>query len=440
MTAGPFSRRRFILQGAGIACGPVLNATSVLAAGTPSPLERPLAEARVPMKAVAVCNPFGYPSRHATDDRYAQNPYRSGWPSWSEAMPVFLKEALREAGFDGLRLAICPGPLLEAQQNRDEPRLDLLIEMILAACDDIVRDGFRCILDMHMDGYYPPAAYTSVNLVDGPTGPNFNLVVEMERRIAAVIAGRYAPSEICLEVFNEAPPSVGRADWEAQITQLYRAVRAEMPRHPIMISGINYASSEGLTLLDPKVFDDLTLFTFHCYEVPVFTHQGSDNGVVKYFSRLPFPPTGTRAEADYSVGGRARAAVQADYMGGRIRADQRDAYLDTIRYYLDEIYGTPRDGTWLRRYAYEPVAAWADRCGVARYRINLGEFGVWGDMMGRRNADVTSKANYLRAARQGAESLGFGWCVWELENPATGWRIVDGQRRLVPAYTAALFD
>jgi hypothetical protein len=62
--------------------------------------------------------------------------------------------------------------------------------------------------------------------------------------------------------------------------------------------------------------------------------------------------------------------------------------------------------------AFEQVAAWADRHGIARDAIFLGEFGVVRTHWQYQGADEASRARWLETVRGEAERLGFSWSVW----------------------------
>lgn len=364
--------------------------------------------------------------------RYAKDPWAAGRNRTAE-IPDRLLSSVVTAGFDGLRLAIDPGPMLA---TTDEPWLDYLTSQIISSVDKITSRRLKCIVDMHVSGTPSSVIGWGIeDVIDGISGPKFQRIVAVERYLGKLLNDRYRPSEVAFELFNEPPPPkifLGKTSWSVQLKYLFNSVRSEAPDLTLIVTGDDFGSSKALTRLQPSQFDTNTMFSFHSYDPMEFTFQAVPQMEdLSYIHRLAFPPKPIDQATSIDA---ACSAIDGD---GNLPWLDRMKYKNQATRRLNDYFNAPHDAKWIEAI-YQPVATWADNNKVARNRVILGEFGAWGDTETSLGADLTSCANYLRAARQNAEELGFNWSVWDLDTRGTGWRIVDGTRMPIPELITAL--
>ena len=78
--------------------------------------------------------------------------------------------------------------------------------------------------------------------------------------------------------------------------------------------------------------------------------------------------------------------------------------------------GAP-DATYLEPFL-RSAAEWADRHGIGRERLILGEFGALRTDARYHGAAPADRARYIRDVRATAEAFGFSWALW---NSPTAW-------------------
>jgi len=98
------------------------------------------------------------------------------------------------------------------------------------------------------------------------------------------------PDMTIFEVMNE-PVFEKRADeWAALNARAVAAIREAAPRHTIIVSGPNWGGIDGLLKMKPLA-DKNIVYSFHCYDPFVFTHQGATwaGPDVKPLRAVPYP-------------------------------------------------------------------------------------------------------------------------------------------------------
>ncbi|SDC38204.1 Cellulase (glycosyl hydrolase family 5) [Bradyrhizobium brasilense] len=348
---------------------------------------------------------------------------RRGWDSW---MPKQRLERIAASGVDFLRICVDPAPLLAVETKAD---LTSGIETVLRSVDAVLQAGMKVLFDVHVSTEHED--WNIQTLTDGIAGPHFLRLVEVETSIAAALQTRYDPQSVALELFNEPPPPSdfsSKTAWAEQLKHLYDAVRSAAPKHTLLLSGMNYASIDGLLSIDVKAFDANTIFVFHYYEPFIFTLQGVNLSYSKYLHRLQFPP---------QPSDRARAIERAI---GLLKSDEQTSVLrkeylvQQLMSGADQYFNVPQDIEFIRRRVGE-VAAWSDQNKVDRKRIMCGEFGCFGDFAGRTGAALSDRAMWLQSVRQAVEDNGFGWCVHDLDE---SFRITSDNGAFIPELLAAL--
>ncbi len=336
--------------------------------------------------------------------RFSRDPYV---PHWNDAMPPARLRELADSGFDFLRIAVDPGPLLEA----DAVTLELRLKKIAGAVDRTLARGLKAVVDIHPSTDHPRWNFNK--LTAGPDHPAFLRLAEVTRALAVMLA-RYNPRDVALEVFNEPPPPCrwrDRPAWPGQLNALYGRVRPSAPQLTLLVAGACWAAIEGLTQLDASQFDSNTIFVFHSYEPFVFTHQGfwGSDKYLQYVPPLGFPPDPLLRDATLGAVER-RIGAAAD-----IPAKDRPQQLKEARKALSDYFDRNQGPAYMAR-EFDRVAKWADQNRVARDRIMLGEFGAMKDVYDKIGAAPDDRARWMEAARLNAERAGFRWSAWALTN------------------------
>ncbi len=356
-------------------------------------------------RGIGVVQTFMFPAADPSSrETYAADPYR---PGWNETMPPARLVELRQAGFDFLRIAIDPGPLLEADQGRRAQ----LVGQIEAAVGTTLDNGLAAVVDVHPSVSHP--RWNFKRLTADPKGEAFARLLDVEQALARMLT-RFDPARVALEVFNEPPPPCqwrDRPDWPDQLDRIVTSVRAVAPRLTLLVAGACWAAPRALVRLDPARFDNHTLFVFHFYEPFVFTHQGFW-GSDKYLTAVPplaFPPD--RPVRDATI-----AAVQ-----NRLHADAGIPAADRAQQIREAskklaTYFDQDQGPTFIDAEMDKVARWADASRIPRERIMLGEFGAMKDIYDKQGAPPADRARWIETTRKAAEQAGFRWSAWALTN------------------------
>src|SRR5262249_9978308 len=148
-----------------------------------------------------VTNLFGF--GQANGNRYGPSAYPAASASLAQLLPHELLQDLKRIGFNGARLAVDPAPLLAAETDA---LLARHFDLIVTAARRIVDAGFSCIVDIHPHRKSAVPGYADSNLIDGPDGPGFQRLRDVEVRLAGKLADAFRPDQVAFELFNE-PPS-----------------------------------------------------------------------------------------------------------------------------------------------------------------------------------------------------------------------------------------
>lgn len=320
------------------------------------------------------------------------------FPDWRRTVTPAMFQALKDQGFDFIRLPTDPGPALAYGPG---PEQDRLIEGMRTAALMGLDAGLDVIVDLH-----PLPRGEEVGGIESILGDQFPAYVDLVTRIAARLADLPAdrtalellnePSFDCEAVYAGAPPQ-----WPAMQARLHAAARAAAPDLAIVLTGACWSQANALAALDPKLIkDDNVIWTFHSYEPYSYTHQGAIwiDPPVKYLRDLPYPPSLLTPDAV--------ERIIADAVA-RMAAADGSADAEAIANAVRDYAATPDSDVTSE---ITVAAQWADAHGIPRDRILMGEFGALHTV-----DNVTQPMEwyhaFLAAKRQAAEAAGMGWAV-----------------------------
>ena len=131
--------------------------------------------------------------------------------------------------------------------------------------------GLNVIVDLHKTCGY----MFDTNAVPNPDAFFFDKgLQDIFIKIWEKIAARYASKSktVAYELLNEIVNPALENEWNEIATRAFKAVRALAPESWIVVGGVDYNSVSAVPGIKVPV-DEKTVFTFHCYEPLVFTHQ-----------------------------------------------------------------------------------------------------------------------------------------------------------------------
>ncbi|MEO5758067.1 MAG: cellulase family glycosylhydrolase [Mesorhizobium sp.] len=329
------------------------------------------------------------------------------YPEWRKFLGEDDLKALKDAGFDFLRMPVDPSPFLS--EKTTALRSDLYAS-VLDSVRMINHAGLKVIVDMHL---IPSGASRKVgmgNVMDDPE--TFDRYVDMVRKMGRTLAGE-DPEKVAFELMNE--PIVdcdadGTSLWPQRQRKLFAAARASATRLTLILTGACYSAASSLEKIDPKAIpDDNVIWTFHSYDPFLLTHQGATwaGDFIPYVTGLPYPLTAIpRAQLDATL----------DTIRARIKAEAPWARRSGLLAYLDEQVAS-MDSTdkllGLMDAPFRKVEAWAKANGIKPENITLGEFGMIRQEYGNGYVmPAEYRAAYVSDMIGRAEAHGFSWSVW----------------------------
>jgi len=353
------------------------------------------------------------------------------WPPYQQDRPVPTGDdlsALRRAGIDFVRIPIDPGPLLALSGERRRR----LFADIVAAIDLALGHELSVVVNLHPNN--ATHHWNSRQLVSDVSAPLFPRYLGLVRDIAAQLA-RFDPARVAFEPLNEPPQRCGAADWSTMQAELSRTARLAAPRLALLVTGACGSMIAGLEALNPSSFGDSnTLYTFHFYEPYVFSHQGApwmaSEPMYRYLHDVPWPSAaGSRERTQATVAARLAADRTTPLV-------EKRAITATIERVLNEYFDARPDQGFIERH-FARVTAWADRHGIERSRILLGEFGALRTDERYAGASAADRARYIGDVRETCEIAGMPWAFWNFFD-GMGLTTNDVGREFDPAITAVL--
>lgn len=307
-----------------------------------------------------------------------------------------LLSRLASDGVGLIRLVTNPRPLL----TDDNAARAAAMTQVLKVVDTMRAYGLRVIVDFHS---WPPddPARQSAALVNDPyqRARLSRALVEMAGRLK-----RRPPGSVGLELLNE--PSckfMTGVQWPELQEQFYRLLRRVSPVLPLVLKGCN-DDEVDLMQLDVKVYsnDPNAIFSFHFYEPFIFTHQATYyRGSA--FQGVPFPGASDKLTSGSTL-------RLHDYFATPVAQFEPDSVKELEAYLRD---GRPEK--YMRQI--RQVGRWADRQGIARRRLLLGEFGM--NLMPGPNAQKIwpDILRWLRMVAQTSQREAIAYALWPPVRP-----------------------
>ncbi|WP_149586722.1 cellulase family glycosylhydrolase [Tabrizicola flagellatus] len=347
------------------------------------------------------------------------------FPDWRRNVTPEMLAALSEQGFDFIRMPTDPGPALAAGPGAEQDRL---IDGMIAAVQMGLDADLKVILDLH-----PLQRGDEVGGMNSILRSHFPDYVALVGRIAARLSD-LPQDRVALELLNEptldcaAVYSNAPALWPAMQARLHAAARAAAPDLTIILTGACWGQANALASLDPGLIaDDNVLWTFHSYTPFAYSHQGAvwTGPPVRYLRDLPYPPSLMTPEI-------ARRVIEES--AARMAEAEGQADLQAITQEV-EAYARTADSDAIHEISV--AADWADRHGIPRDRIFMGEFGALHTAGG-----VTQPMDWYHAfladKRRAAEAAGMSWAVLSWAGDMGVADPADPERRMSPATCRAL--
>ena len=320
----------------------------------------------------------------------ARDGFLDTFPDWRRYVPEDRLAELRANGFDFVRLPIEPGPLLALGPGE---RRSTLLAQVVETVEQLHEAGLAVIVDLHLVSR-PGQRFGAEAVLGEPHA--FAAYLELVDALGRSLDG-LDPTRTAFEPMNEPNHDCdaverGRAVlWPPMLERLHATARSAAPDLPLVLSGACWGHAQGLVVLDPNLIDDANvIWSFHSYEPFLFTHQGAEWLTIaeRYLAEVPYPPSRLTSAA---IDRLARAA--ADRARGAHRARDFRYRLEAYRRAGDAVAAAP----------IALVADWADRHGIPRHRLLLGEFGAM---------PADGRLQLLADKRRAAEAAGIAWAVW----------------------------
>lgn len=176
-------------------------------------------------------------------------------------------ENIKNLGFDHVRLPVDYNVIM----TDDGKFLEEGFSYIDRGVEWAEAYGLNVIVDLHKTCGY----MFDTNAVPNPDAFFFDKgLQDIFIKIWEKIAARYASKSdmVAYELLNEIVNPALENEWNEIATRAFKAVRALAPESWIVVGGVDYNSVSAVPGIKVPV-DEKTVFTFHCYEPLVFTHQ-----------------------------------------------------------------------------------------------------------------------------------------------------------------------
>lgn len=323
---------------------------------------------------------------------------------WTREISQSQLQRLRATGFDFIRLPIDPGPLLSIDSDKRQAAFGQIANFLQAA----MQAGFAVIVDLHP---LPQSRnWSPARVLDAPDGPNFARYTELALQLASRLAAMHS-NQVALELMNEPQQEcvdTSGTDWSVFQTRLYSVLRKAAPELELVLTGGCDSSIDGLVDLNGLPVGDRNIFVMlHFYEPFIFTHQGAAwSPYSKYLAGMLYPAHAEDAEASESATKAWIARLDLDEPAA-------DGVWQQARREIEAYYAHPFTRATIGA-RFDIAARWADRMGLPRAHVIIGEFGVMneGGGLGTSPAAQAARDEWLHDVASTAGNRGFGWAVW----------------------------
>ncbi|PYE88691.1 glycoside hydrolase family 5 protein [Phyllobacterium leguminum] len=342
-----------------------------------------------------------WPDESRWNDESVLLPY----PEWRKSLEPQDLAALKQAGFDFVRIPVDPAPFLS---DKTIIFRDKLYESVLQSAHLVNEAGLNAVVDLHL---FPTERSVSMtNVMADPA--LFERYLDVVRTMGRTLS-REAPDKIAFELMNEPVvdcDATSSPRWPGMLRQLFAAARASATNLTLVLSGGCWGKAEALARVDPRdIPDDNIIWSFHTYGPFLLTHQGAlwAGDFIRYVTGLPYPP--------YSVPPAERERTLEEI---RQRIEEKAPLMRRIGLlaYLDEQYAeidTPEKLSNVIEAPFKTVAAWAAKYGIPKEDIFLGEFGMIRQEDGNPYRMPSQwRAAYLHDITTLSERYGYAWAVW----------------------------
>lgn len=290
-------------------------------------------------------------------------------------------ELVRKMGFKHVRFTLEPKAIWNESSPGSLPKERL--DMLKKSVSWYTSRGMVVILDCHPSGDFKQ------NLASNATNiTKFEAWWKSLAKSFSTISNK----QLIFEILNE-PEFKSASQWRAVQGRLLKAVRSSAPGHAVVVTGHEWGGIQNL--LDLAPYDDKNLiYSFHCYDPHLFTHQGASWGweATQHVKNLPWP---TSPEA------------YAPLLSGIEREDVRGF----VKNLGEEKWGPARVLVNLKR-----AADWGAKHKVPVY---CGEFGSY-----RSFTQPKDRLAWISDTRSALNKLKVGWAMWDY---AGGFAVAVGE-------------
>lgn len=189
-------------------------------------------------------------------------------------------------------------------QAYDETPIESGHRCILNCIEWCKKYGLNIVLDLHKTAGY---------VFYDQKGSNFFENAELQERFYRIwddLAKRYSKYSdmLILEILNEVVDPNVAVQWNKIADKAIRTIRNISKDVRIIVGGVENNSITSIKLLDPPA-DENIIYTFHCYEPLIYTHQGACwIETMPLDMRLPYP-------ADFELYKEKSAEILGDRAG-----------------------------------------------------------------------------------------------------------------------------
>nr|WP_245428930.1 cellulase family glycosylhydrolase [Phyllobacterium phragmitis] len=341
------------------------------------------------------------------ESRWSDESVLLPYPEWRKTLTQNNLHALKQAGFDFVRIPVDPSPFLSGQTAAFRDRL---YQSVLQSVRLVNQAGLKAIVDLHL---IPTGGNRGAGMTEVMEDPAvFERYLEIVRTMGRTLA-QEAPEQVAFELMNEpvidCEPEIF-AQWPEKLRQLFTAARSSATQLTLVLSGGCWAKADFLARLDPgDIPDDNIIWTFHSYEPFLLTHQGAlwAGDFIRYVTGIPYPPFSVPQPQQQKILNDIRRRIEEQ------APPERQAGMLA---YLDEQYAlidTPEKLSAIMQAPFKNVKAWAEKYGIDQEDIFLGEFGmIRQEYENPYRMPAKWRAAYLRDVTTLSERYGYAWAVW----------------------------